>query len=584
MKIVWRLLPFVKKYWKGLLLAFICLLISTTASLTVPKLLGSGIDAVLQAGSQTELIILAIAVIVSSAINGFAGYGNTYTTQVVSQQVSYDLRNAMYDRFQRLNFAFHDKNQTGQLMSRATSDVEAVRMFLAMGLLGAVGIIIQVLAITTLLVLLDWRLALLTMAFVPIIAWRTVHVSNRLRPVWLRVQQLMGTIGSTLQESLMGMRVVKAFSRQDEESRKFKVDAQKLYDEQMNAARLTAFNMPLMVFLLSIPTAVILWYGGRQVIAGSLSIGGVTQFVLYVGSLAMPIRRVGIITNLYSRTVSAGQRILEVLDTESAIKDKPGAKELGKVKGEIEFQNVSFGYNSVSPALKNISFRALPGQTVALLGGSGSGKSTLANLISRFYDVTGGRVLVDGADVRDVTIASLRRNVGLAQQDVFLFSNTIKSNIAYGVPDASMEQIIEAAKAAQIHNFIETLPDGYETWVGERGLTLSGGEKQRIVIARALLTNPAILVLDDSMSSVDANTERLIRMALDQLIKGRTTFIITHRLPIIRNADLILMLKDGEVAEQGKHDELMAANGLYRSTYTAQLEASEELQESLRED
>jgi ABC-type multidrug transport system fused ATPase/permease subunit len=293
---------------------------------------------------------------------------------------------------------------------------------------------------------------------------------------------------------------------------------------------------------------------------------------------------VGIITNLYSRTVSAGQRILEVLDTESAIKDKPGAKELGKVKGEIEFQNVSFGYNSVSPALKNISFRALPGQTVALLGGSGSGKSTLANLISRFYDVTGGRVLVDGADVRDVTIASLRRNVGLAQQDVFLFSNTIKSNIAYGVPDATMEQIIEAAKAAQIHNFIETLPDGYETWVGERGLTLSGGEKQRIVIARALLTNPAILVLDDSMSSVDANTERLIRMALDQLIKGRTTFIITHRLPIIRNADLILMLKDGEVAEQGKHDELMAANGLYRSTYTAQLEASEELQESLRED
>jgi ABC-type multidrug transport system fused ATPase/permease subunit len=584
MKIVWRLLPFVKKYWKGLLLAFICLLISTTASLTVPKLLGSGIDAVLQAGSQTELIILAIAVIVSSAINGFAGYGNTYTTQVVSQQVSYDLRNAMYDRFQRLNFAFHDKNQTGQLMSRATSDVEAVRMFLAMGLLGAVGIIIQVLAITTLLVLLDWRLALLTMAFVPIIAWRTVHVSNRLRPVWLRVQQLMGTIGSTLQESLMGMRVVKAFSRQDEESRKFKVDAQKLYDEQMNAARLTAFNMPLMVFLLSIPTAVILWYGGRQVIAGSLSIGGVTQFVLYVGSLAMPIRRVGIITNLYSRTVSAGQRILEVLDTESAIKDKPGAKELGKVKGEIEFQNVSFGYNSVSPALKNISFRALPGQTVALLGGSGSGKSTLANLISRFYDVTGGRVLVDGADVRDVTIASLRRNVGLAQQDVFLFSNTIKSNIAYVVPDATMEQIIEAAKAAQIHNFIETLPDGYETWVGERGLTLSGGEKQRIVIARALLTNPAILVLDDSMSSVDANTERLIRMALDQLIKGRTTFIITHRLPIIRNADLILMLKDGEVAEQGKHDALMAANGLYRSTYTAQLEASEELQESLRED
>jgi ABC-type multidrug transport system fused ATPase/permease subunit len=584
MKIVWRLLPFVRKYWKGMALALICLLISTAASLTVPKLLGSGIDAVIHSGEQTKLLFLAIAVVGSSAINGFAGYGNQYLTQVISQQVSYDLRNKMYDRLQRLNFGYHDKNQTGQLMSRATSDVEAVRMFLAMGLLGLIGIMVQIIAITTLLILLDWRLALLTMAFVPIIAWRTIHVSNRLRPVWLRVQQLMGTIGTTLQESLMGMRVVKAFSRQDEESRKFKVDAQKLYDEQMNAARLTAFNMPLMVFLLSIPTALILWYGGRQVIAGSLSIGGVAQFVLYMGSLSMPIRRLGVITNLYSRTVSAGQRILEILDTESTIKDKADAREIGRVEGEVEFQNVSFGYNSVSPALKNISFRALPGQTVALLGGSGSGKSTLANLISRFYDVTGGRVLIDGADVRDVTIASLRRNVGLAQQDVFLFSNTIRNNICYGVPDATIEQIIEAAKAAQIHDFIETLPQGYETWVGERGLTLSGGEKQRIVIARALLTNPAILVLDDSMSSVDANTERLIRTALDRLIKGRTTFIITHRLPIIRNADLILMLKDGQIIEKGKHDELMAANGLYHSTYAAQLESSQDLAESLRED
>jgi ABC-type multidrug transport system fused ATPase/permease subunit len=576
MKIVFRLLKFVKKHWVGLTLAFLCMLISTAAGLFVPRQLGQGIDSVLRSDSQTAIIIAAVAVVAASAVNGFAGYGNQYLSQVVSQQASYDMRNAMYDRLQRQSFAYHDKNQTGQLMSRATVDVEAVRMFLAVGLLGLIGVIIQVVAITCLLILLDWKLALMTMAFIPLIAWRTVDVSARLRPVWLRVQQLMGALGNTLQESLMGIRVVKGFSRQKEESRKFDTDAKKLYDEQVHAARLTAFNMPLMVFLLSLPTALILWYGGNQVISGALSIGGVTQFVLYLGSLAMPIRRLGMITNLYSRTVSAGQRILEVLDTETTVKDKPAARELGRIKGEVTFENVSFGYNSMSPALKNLNFEVQPGQTVALLGGSGSGKSTLVNLISRFYDVTGGRVLVDGVDVRDVTVASLRRNVGIAQQDVFLFSNTIGSNIAYGMPEATRDQTIAAARAAQIHDFIESLPQGYDTWVGERGLTLSGGEKQRIVIARALLMNPAILILDDSMSSVDAETERLIRLALDRLIEGRTTFIITHRLPIIKNADLILMLKDGQIVEKGRHAELMALNGLYRQTYLTQLEANEE--------
>jgi ABC-type multidrug transport system fused ATPase/permease subunit len=578
MKIVLRLMPFVKKYWVGMTLAFICLLISMAATLIVPRFLGQGIDTVLTSGSQSAIILAAVGIVAASIVNGLAGYGNTYLTQVVSQQASYDMRNAMYDHLQRLSFAYHDKNQTGQLMSRATVDVEAVRMFLAMGLLGMAGIILQVGSITVLLVILNWKLALMTLAFVPLIAWRTIDVSARLRPIWLRVQQLMGALGNTLQESLMGIRVVKAFSRQKEENRKYTADAKKLYDEQVHAARLTAFNMPLMVFLLSVPSALILWYGGNEVINGNLTLGGVTQFILYLGSLAMPIRRLGMITNLYSRTVSAGQRILEVLDAESAVKDKAFAKELGRVEGAVTFENVSFGYNSVSPALKGISFKALPNQTVALLGGSGSGKSTLANLISRFYDVTGGRVLVDGMDVRDVSVVSLRRNVGIAQQDVFLFSNTIRSNIAYGMPQATQEQITGAAKAAQIHDFIQSLPQGYDTWVGERGLTLSGGEKQRIVIARALLMDPAILILDDSMSSVDAETERLIRLALDRLIKGRTTFIITHRLPIIKNADLILMLQNGQIVEQGKHEALMNLNGLYRHTYLSQLEATEDLE------
>jgi ATP-binding cassette subfamily B protein len=576
-------MTFVKKYWRGLLLSFICLIVTTVASLVIPRVLGQGIDTVLSSGQRSSLILAAVIIIGSSALRGLTAYGNRYLTEVVSQRASYDIRDALYDHLQRLSFAYYDKAQTGQLMSRATVDIEAVRMFLGQGLLAIFQTVLLVAGIAYLLVSLDWRLALLTLAFMPAIAWRTIFVSGRLRPVWLKVQQLIAALGTTLQESLSGIRVVKAFSRQKEEGQKFSTDARKLYDAQIGAARLQAFNMPLMVFLLSLPTVLVLWYGGRQVIAGSLTIGGVTQFILYLGMLAMPIRRLGMVANMYSRSVSAGQRILEILDTESLVKEKSNAIKLGKLKGQVSFENVSFSYNSLGPALNNISFNVQPGQLVALLGGSGSGKSTLVNLISRFYDVSGGRVAVDSIDIRDVTLVSLRKNVGIAQQDVFLFSATIRDNIAYGAPDADMKQIVAAAKAAQIHDFIQSLPDGYNTWVGERGVTLSGGEKQRVVIARTLLMNPSILILDDSTSSVDAETEHLIRLALDRLIKGRTTFIITHRLPIIRNADIILMLKDGQIEEQGKHDELMAQDGLYRQTYLSQLDATQNSAESLTE-
>jgi len=546
--------------------------------------LGRGIDSVLRSGAQSTIIIAAIVIVGASAIRGLAAFGNRYLTMVVSQQASYDMRNRLYDHIQHLSFAYHDKSQTGQLVSRATVDVEAVRMFLSEGLLGIIQTILLVSGITYIMVVTDWRLALITLAFIPPIAWVTIMVSGKLRPVWLKVQQLMGSLNTTLQESLIGVRVVKAFAREDEENRKFYQDTFRLYETQKQAARLTAINMPLMVVLMSLPIVLVLWYGGRQVIAGTLSIGNMTAFILYLGMLAMPIRRLGFIANMYSRTVSAGQRILEILDEQSPVREKPGAIELGRLRGEVTFDNVSFRYNSVAAALNNISFTVKPGQTVALLGESGSGKSTLINLISRFYDVSSGRVLVDGYDVRDVTLSSLRKNVGIAQQDVFLFSATIKNNIAYGMPGAGMEEIIAAAKAAQIHDFIQSLPQGYDTWVGERGVTLSGGEKQRIVIARAILMNPSILILDDSTSSVDAQTEKSIRLALNSLIKGRTTFIITHRLPIIRNADLILVLKDGEIVERGRHEELMAIRGIYYRTYQAQLAATQEFEKSLMED
>jgi ATP-binding cassette subfamily B protein len=571
MKITIRLVTFLKRHWAMWVLAFVCLTASTIFSLIIPKMLGLGIDTVLNSGQITTLFIAAGVIIGSSVLRGVVGYGNRYFTEVISQRVAYDLRNALYDHLQGLSFAYFDKAQTGQLMSRATVDIEAVRTFISQGLLQIFQTVFLLIGITYLLISLDWKLALITLAFVPVIAWQVLTVSRRLRPIWLKVQQLIAALGTTLQENLTGIKVVKSFAREKEQNQIFDTDAKRLYDTQIDATRIVAFNTPLMVFLLGAPTALVLWYGGRQVITGTLTLGGVTQFILYLGMLAMPIRRLGSITNTYSRSTPAGQRILEILDAESVVKEKPGAVEFGRLQGQVVFDNVNFSYDQMAPALHDINFSVQPGQLVALVGGSGSGKSTIINLIMRFYDVSSGQIKIDGVDIRDVTVASLRQNIGTAQQDVFLFSTSIRDNIAYGVPNATIDQVIKAAKAAQIHDFIMNLPDGYDTWVGERGHTLSGGEKQRVTIARAILKNPSILILDEITSSVDAETERLIRLAVDELIRGRTTFIISHRLPIITNADIILVLKDGRIVERGKHIELMEKRGLYCQTYLSQL-------------
>jgi ATP-binding cassette subfamily B protein len=571
MKIVLRLLAFVRGHWYMLVFAFLCLITATIFAIAIPRMLGNGIDTVLGKGERSFVIIAAVVIIAASALRGLAGYGQRYFNEVMAQKATYFMRNALYERIQRLSFAFHDRSQTGQLMSRATVDIEVIRMFFAMGLLGMAQVLLMIIAVAYMLLSMDWKLALFTLVFVLPVSWLAINFGRLIRPIWLKVQAVMGFMGTTLEESLAGISVVKAFSHEKEDSRQFSAQATQLYDEQVSAARLMAINAPTMVLLFTIPTAIILWYGGREVVAGNMTIGQVTQFILYIGMLVMPIRRLGMMVNLYSRTMSAGQRILEILDTESEVKEKPNAIELGRLKGRVTFQDVSFGYNNVGPALKDISFEVQPGQLVALLGRSGSGKSTVANLLARFYDVTEGRILVDGVDIRDVTLSSLRKNVVTAQQDVFLFSATIRENIAYGATEASMAQIIEVAKAANLHDFIKSLPEGYDTWVGERGDTLSGGEKQRLSIARTLLVDPSILILDDSTASVDAETEKLIRQALEKLIKGRTTFIITHRLPIIQNADLILMLQDGELVEKGTHEELMAKGGVYKEIYESQL-------------
>jgi ABC-type multidrug transport system fused ATPase/permease subunit len=566
-----------------LVAAFFCQVFATAFGIVIPRMLGSGIDTVLGSQDRDYIIIAAVVVLAAGLLRGAAMYGNRYYSEVVSQKVSYNIRNALYDRLQRLSFQFHDENQTGQLMSRATVDVEATRMFFAMGLLGIIQVMLMYFGVSYMILSIDWQLGLIVLAFTVPVAFLAMGFGRRIRPIWLRVQATLGFMGTTLEESLAGISVVKAFSQQKSEAKKFGSQAQSLYDEQISAARLMAIAWPVMVLFVSIPTVLILWYGGVQVINGTMSVGELTAFILYLGLLMMPIRQLGMMVNLYSRTVSAGQRILEILDTESQVVEKTGAIDIGRVKGQVAFENVSFSYDRISPALKNVSFEAQPGQLVAMLGGSGSGKSTVANLLARFYDVSEGRICLDGNDIRDITLASLRKNVVTAQQDVFLFSSSIKENITYGDIDASMEEIIAVSKAAQLHEFIKALPEGYDTWVGERGDTLSGGEKQRLSIARTLLVNPSVLILDDSTASVDSETEKLIRQALNELIKGRTTFIITHRLALIRNADIILMFQDGELIEQGRHDDLMAKNGVYRQAYETQLMINQE-SESVEEE
>jgi ABC-type multidrug transport system fused ATPase/permease subunit len=590
MKTILRLLAFVRGYWYLLAIAFACLVISTLLGISIPRLLGSGIDAALGSGTRTLLFITADSsqgfiwliagiILATSILRGVVGYGQRFFNEYVAQKTTYIMRNILYERIQRLSFAFHDKSQTGQLMSRATVDIEAIRMFFAMGLLGLAQTILMTTAVAVLLITMDWQLALVTLVFVIPVAWLAMNFGRTIRPIWLKVQAIMGVMGNTLEESLAGISVVKAFSHEKEDNRKFAEQATVLSNEQIHAAKLMGINAPTMALLFTIPAAIILWYGGHQVADGVITIGQITQFILYVGMLVMPIRRLGMLVNVYSRTISAGQRILEILDTRSDVAEKPNAIELGRVKGRVTFENVSFSYSTMDAALKNISFDVQPGQLVALLGRSGSGKSTIANLLGRFYDVTGGKIMVDDVDIRDVTLGSLRKNVVAAQQDVFLFSATIRENIAYGAVNAGMDKIVQVAKAAKLHDFITSLPDGYDTWVGERGDTLSGGEKQRLSIARTLLVNPSILILDDSTASVDAATERLIRQALDKLIKGRTTFIITHRIPIIQNADQILMLQDGELVEKGTHKELMAKGGLYKEIYESQLMLNKEEEE-----
>ena len=581
-----RLLSFLRPYWRRVLVATICVLAAGASILAVPQLIRWGIDYGLNiqqvdgkpvaTGEERLLIVAALGVVGFAVLRGVFAYGQTYLAEWISQRVAYDLRNGIYDRLQRLSYAYHDQQQTGQLMSRATQDVEAVRMFVNMGVVRGAYIVILLAASLALMMVTNWKLALVVWAFIPFIVWRSTVMAFKLRPLWTAIQEGLARIATVLQEALTGARVVKAFGREEYEGEKFRREAEAVYVDSYTSSRIQATNAPLMSGLWLGATAATLWFGGREVVNGNLEPGGLTAFLLYLYILQMPVRMFGWVIMIGARANAAGQRIFEILDAESAVTEKHGAKELSGVEGHVQFQDVSFGYDAISPVLSHIDIDAKPGQIVALMGPTGSGKTTVVNLMPRFYDATGGGITIDGVDIRDATLASLRRTIGTVQQDVFLFSATIRDNIAYGAVDASDEQVREAAKAAHIHDFIMGLADGYETWVGERGITLSGGQKQRIAIARTLLMDPRILILDDSTSSVDTQTEYQIQQSLQRVMEGRTTFVIAQRLRTVKMADQILVLQDGEVAERGRHDELLRRDGIYRQIYDLELRDQEE--------
>ncbi len=555
---------------------------ASVSYLFLPYLLGKAIDniqSVLKGTSPEDntILILFLLILGISIIRGVSSFFQTYLGEAVSQKVSYELRNEFYDRVQRLSFAFHDTQHTGKLMSRAITDVENIRMFVNMGIVRMPYFISLFVVVAIILVKLDTKLGLISISFLPFVAIQSALIRLKMRQIWLLIQDKMAELSTILQENLAGIRVVKAFGSETFEQGKFNKKSVEVSDEIVRVEKLRVANNSFMLLAFYVSLGLILFYGGWYVVNGAMSIGMLAEFVFYMQILNMPIRMTGMIVNSYARAASAGERIFEILDMESPVKELSSSRQHIDVKGHVKFDNVSFGYNPNKEILKNINLEMMPGDIFALLGAPGSGKTSLINLLPRFYEITSGRLSIDNIDIKDFTLESLRANIGMVQQDVFLFTSSIRDNIAYGKYEACINDITKAAKVAQLHDFIESLPAGYDTVIGERGVTLSGGQRQRLSVARAILLDPPILILDDSTSSVDSNTEEKIRKAMMSVMSGRTTLIIAHRLSTVHRANKILVLSDGGIIEEGTHQELLAIDGSYREIYDLQLKPQEEV-------
>ncbi len=530
-----------------------------------------------KSAAPSALLWAVAAIIVFAAFRGVFAFLQAFWAEKNSQAVAYDLRNDLYAKIQGLSFSYHDRNQTGQLMIRATDDIEKVRLFIGQGLLQLVGAIILLTGTIIILFNTSVTLAWTAMPILPIALVMFMIFSSAAQPMFRKVQIKLSTLNTILQENLAGIKVIKAFTREREQDVRFRAAADDLMGQAIAVARLFTFLFPIIFLIANLGQAAILYVGGRQIITGLLTLGEWQEFSLYLVYLFFPVAQLGFIITQFGQAAASADRIFEIIDTKSDIVEKPDAIDLPSVKGDVKFENVTFRYfGGGQPVLSHVSFEAKPGERVALLGATGSGKSTIINLLPRFYDPSEGRITIDGYDLRDLKLESLRKQIGIVLQETTLFSGTIRDNIAFGRPDASDQDVINAAKAAQAHDFIMSFPDGYNTHVGERGTTLSGGQKQRIAIARALLLNPRILILDDSTSSVDLTTESLIQAALDKLMEGRTSFVIAQRISTVMSADKILVLDKGQVVAQGKHAELMENEPIYAEIYNSQILAYEQ--------
>jgi len=572
MKYLLRALGYLKRHWAPAAGAFLGLLLSSTTRLFIPRMTQTIIDDGIASGDFTR-VVWAAGTMVALAVGGaLFSFVQGVLSARTGQGVAFDLRNELYNKIQSLSFSYHDKAQTGQLLTRATSDVELLHQFVGVGFTQFLSALLMMIGSLVLLFVTNWQLALIMVILTPLTFGVFAFFASKARPLFTQIQQRLADLNTVLQENLVGVRVVKAFVREPYEAERYAAASQKLFDLNVVAGKIFAAAIPLIFLLANLATLAVYWIGGYQTIEGQMTVGRLVAFANYLMMAFFPMLMLGFIIAMVSQAGASAERVFEILDAQSEIIDAPDAAALEVIEGRVVFENVSFQYFKGGPkVLKNISFTVEPGQTVALLGATGSGKSTVVDLIPRFYDVTEGRVIIDGYDVRDVTQESLRRHIGIVFQQSTLFAGTIRDNIVFGHKDATDEEVIAAARAAEAHDFITSFPEGYATRVGERGTTLSGGQKQRIAIARALILDPRILILDDATSSVDYETEERIQKALERLMTGRTSFVIAQRIATVLNADQILVLDQGEIIARGTHEELLKTSPIYAEIYRSQL-------------
>ena len=565
-----RILSYIKPYMHRLLFAMVCTIMAAAGNLYIPWIIKDMIDEVLADKNGTMLNWIAASIIAIFIVRGLFWYGQNYLMSYVGQSVIIDIRAAVFKKLQRLSVSFYDKNKTGTIMSYVTNDVNALQSAMVENTIEMITEGFILIGFVVAMIYLDWRLTLFTVCTFPVVLWFMEFFGKKIRKTGGRIQECTADITSVLQESVASARVIKSFVREDYEVDRFDVENKANFRANMKNAQLMATLTPVVELVAAIGVTMIIWYGGNNVINGTITAGSLVAFLTYAVNISNPIKRLTRVIGNIQKALAAAQRVFMIIDMPEEIAESRDAKQLPEVSGKVEFQNVSFAYNDKGNVITDLSFSVKPGEVIAIVGPSGAGKSTIANLLPRFYDVNKGDIKIDGHSVREVTLDSLREQVGIVPQETMLFNGSVYNNILYGRLDATKEEIEAAAKAANAHDFIMQLTDGYETKLGDRGVNLSGGQRQRIAIARAILKNPRILILDEATSALDTESERVVQEALDRLMVGRTSFVIAHRLSTVKNADKILVLEKGNLVESGTHDELLALDGLYAHLYKIQ--------------